>query len=234
MNKHHFEAEITWSGWAAEVEALEERVYGEVRVRAEWNVPGDAPVIRVPLRVIDERERGDARDIPAFVELFFHDAFLLLNLATPGSFGGVISVTGGVYRVRELIFDARVFESAKRSFVPLREVVRWYDALQIGTRQLSTSPEAKALFHLLHLARGPENDEMSVLRLAQCAEVLNVTESLAPLFALRDAIVRGTAPVLHPMQDDALDASIDEHDWTVAVDHASSAVVRTLQTLAHR
>ena len=46
----------------------------------------------MPLHVVDERVNGDARDIPAFVELFFHDAFLVGNLARPGSFGGVIAV----------------------------------------------------------------------------------------------------------------------------------------------
>jgi hypothetical protein len=242
MNEYHFDAEITLSGRAAEAdrEELGERAYatgaGAVRVRAEWSAPNDVPVLRVPLHVVDERANGDARDVPAFVELFFHDAFLLFNLAAPGSFGGVISLSGGEYRLRELALDARVFESAAAAkSLPLRDVVAWYDALRIGTSQIAATGVAKALFHLLHLARGPEDDQTSVLRLARAAEALGVrAETLAPLFAHRDAIARGTAPVLHPMADDALDASVDSAslDWTAAVDDAAGVVIGALQSLA--
>jgi hypothetical protein len=239
MNEYHFDTEITLSGRAAEVdrEELRERVYatgaGAVRVRAEWSPPNDAPVLRVPLRVVDERANGDARDIPAFVELFFHDVFLLFNIAAPGSFGGVISVSGGDYRVRELALDARVFESALAAkSLPLRDVIAWYDALQIGTSQLATTGVAKALFHLLNLARGPEDDETSVMRLAQASEALAApAETLTPLFARRDAVARGTSSVLHPMADDALDASVDAAslDWTAVVDAAAGVIVGILQ-----
>jgi hypothetical protein len=240
MNEHHFDAEIMLSGRAveAEREALGERVYatdaGTVRVRAEWPAaaPDGAPVMRVPLRVVDERPNGDPRDIPAFVELFFHDAFLLFNLASPGSFGGVVSVSGGTYRVNEIALDARVFEYASASLaaLPLRAVTAWYDSLQNGTRQLATDGVTKALFHLLHLARGPENDDMTVIRLAQSAEALAVPAG--ELATLRDEIVRGTAAVLHPMMDDALDPAVDGVDWTVAIDHAAGRVIGKLQALA--
>ncbi len=245
-NEYHFDAEITLSGRAAEGNreiwrnaeaALRERVYatdaGAVRVRAEWSGPADVPAIRVPLHVADERANGDARDVPAFVELFFHDAFLLFNIAAPGSFGGTVSVSGGAYRVHELALDARVFESAANAkSLPLGDVVRWYDALQIGSRQLATSGVAKALFHLLHLARTAEDDEVSVIRLANAAKALG-NESLEPLFALRDAIARGTAPVVHPMHDDALDERVEDEslDWTAVVDDAAGVVVGTLQSL---
>jgi hypothetical protein len=239
MNEYHFDAEITLSGRAAEADRgeLNERVYatgtGGVRVRAEWSAPNGAPVLRVPLHVVDDRVNGDARDIPAFVELFFHDAFLLLNLASPGSFGGVIAVSGGDYRVHEVALDARVFENALAAkSLPLRDVIAWYDALQIGTSQLATTGVAKALFHLLHLARGPEDDQTSVMRLAQAAEALGApAETLAPLFAHRDAIARGTALVLHPMADDALDARVDDAslDWTTVVDDAAGVVIGIIQ-----
>lgn len=240
MSEHHFDAEIMLSGRAAEAdrEALGERVYatdaGTVRVRAEWSAPADGtPVIRVPLQVVDERANGDARDVPAFVELYFHDAFLLFNLAAPGSFGGVVSVSGGAYRVNELTFDARVFEyvSASLAALPLHDVAAWYDSLQNGTQQLATTGVTKALFHLLHLARGTEDDDMTVIRLAQSAEALQVpVEALA---ALRETILRGIAPVLHPMADDALDSTLDDpsFDRSAAIDDAARRVIGTLQSL---
>jgi hypothetical protein len=239
MSEHHFDAEIMLSGRAAEAdrETLNERVYatdaGTVRVRAEWSAPNGTPVIRVPLHVVDERANGDARDIPAFVELFFHDAFLLFNLAAPGSFGGTISVSGGSYRVNELTFDARLFEyvSASLAALPLSDVAAWYDSLQNGTHQLATTGVTKALFHLLHLARGAEDDDMTVIRLAHSAAALQVpVEALA---ALRETILRGTAPVLHPMADDALDPTLDDPslDRSAIIDDAARRVIGTLQSL---
>ncbi len=239
MSEHHFDAEIMFSGRAAEAdrETLGERVYatdaGTVRVRAEWSTPNGTPVIRVPLHVVDERPNGDPRDVPAFVELFFHDAFLLFNLAAPGSFGGVVSVSGGAYRVNELTFDARLFEytSASLAALPLHDVAAWYDSIQNSTRQLAATGVTKALFHLLHLARGAEDDDMTVIRLAGAAEALQVpVEALA---ALRETILRGTAAVLHPMADDALDATLDDPslDWSAAIDDAARRVIGTLQSL---
>lgn len=240
MSEHHFDAEIMLTGRAAEAdrETLGERVYateaGTVRVRAEWSAPTNGtPVIRVPLHVVDERANGDARDVPAFVELFFHDAFLLFNLAAPGSFGGTISVSGGAYRVHELTFDARLFEYAAASLaaLPLSDVAAWYDSLQNGTSQLATTAVTKALFQLLHLARGAEDDDMAVIRLAQSAEALQVpVEGVA---ALRETILRGIAPVLHPMADDALDATLDDpsFDRSAAIDDAARQVIGTLQSL---
>ena len=237
MNEYHFDAEVMLSGRAveAEREALRERVYatdaGAVRMRAEWSAPKDNPVIRVQLDVTDERANGDARDIPAFVELFFHDAFLLFNLAAPGSFGGVVSVSGGAYLVNEVSLDACVFEYASASLatLPLSDVIAWYDSLGNGTRQLATTGVAKALFHLLHLARCPESDDATVIRLALSAEALALP--LNGIGELRDAVVRGTAPVLHPMADDALDPAAGEIDWTRTIDDGAARVIGALQTL---
>jgi hypothetical protein len=233
MNEHHFDAEILLSDrvegtdWVGAADVLRERVYGAVRVRADWSAPNGAPVVRVPVQVIG----CDARNAPAYVELFSHDIFLILNIAAPGSFGGVVSVSGGEYRVNELAFDARVFAYAASSLrrLPLRDVASWFDALEIGTRQVATNGVTRALFHLLHLARGVEDDEATVMRLARAADALEVpVQTLAPL---REMIARGTAPVLHPMMDDALDPAIDDPslDWSAAIDDAASRVIGALQ-----
>ncbi|HEX2060955.1 MAG TPA: hypothetical protein VHK90_09455 [Thermoanaerobaculia bacterium] len=234
MTEHHFEAEITGK-LNTNAGALRERVYatniGMVRVEAEWPEANDEPSMRVPVHVIDTRENGDARDIPAFVELFFHDAFLILNLAAPGSFGGVIATSGGALRVRELTLDAQLFDvvaSASRR-LPLADVARWYDALQIGTQQVATTPIAKALFHLLHLARTPESDWLTVLHLAQAAEALGVANE--SVLELLETIAGGGMPVLHPMHDDALDPRVEEGAVAMidAIDDTMRAIVAELQ-----
>jgi hypothetical protein len=171
---------------------------------AEWSASNGAPAMRVPLHVTDERANGDARDIPAFVELFFHDVFLLCNLAAPGSFSGVVSVSGGAYRVNELAFDARVFEYARTSLDTrrLRDVAA-YDSLQNGTRQIATNGVAKALASSpppRAQFRGRRHDGHPPRAIGR-----GFVGAGEPLIRLRDAIARGATPVLHPMADDALD-----------------------------
>ena len=227
MNQFRFEAEIAVAD-AAPVDVVRERGYGAVRVSAEWPAQMAAPEVRVALHV-----RGDLepRDAPAYVELFFHDVFLLLNLASPGSFGGTISITGGELRVRELTFDPRVFSyAAPLATLPLANVVAWYDGLKLGTQQLATGGVATALVQLLHLARGPESEEEAVLRLAIAAKALGV-DAPPRLFELRDDIANGRGPIIHPMHDDALDPRVEDltAEWIEVADAAAHAVIAALQ-----
>jgi hypothetical protein len=231
MSDYHFEAEISGS-LTIDAKALRERAYraaaGVVRVRAQWPRPSEEPSLRMPLQVIDESASLDARDVPAYVELFLHDAFLILNLAQPGSFSGVIATSGGEYRVRELTLDASIFTYAKARPLPLDDVAAWFESLPLGTEQIATTDIAKALFHLLHIARGAEPE----LRLTFALEALfDDAPARAPrLFELRDSILRGDAPVVHPMEDDALDPRIEDVDWTEAIDEAAAAVIAELQS----
>ncbi len=237
MTEHHFENEITRTAPIAihDAEALRERAYvtaaGTVRVRADWSaIDSEEPAVRVPLVVSDERTSGHARDLPAFVELFFHDAFLMFNIAAPGSFGGVIATSGGEYRVRELTLEPHLFAYARvRNTLELRDVVAWYDSLELGTQQLAENDVAKVLTHLLQLARSAEDDTLIVVRLAHALEVLQLRSDR--LFALRDAICNGTAPVVHPMHDEVLDERLEDGalDWTGAIDGAANLVVAALQ-----
>jgi hypothetical protein len=216
-------------------------------VSADWRSfldrDEDDALVAFDVNVADEREKADARDVVSFVELFFHDVFLLLNVAVPGSFGGVIAILAdGGHRASEVALSARSFEYAWATAtrnggpsiepLPLADVVRWYDALQVGTQQLATTDVTKALFVLLHLARGEENESASVLLLGQALESLPAHNEAPPrFFELRDAIVHGTAPVLHPMADDALDDRVDDASLELvnAADLASSLVVSAIQ-----
>jgi len=228
MKSFRFEAEIALAD-ATPADVVHERVYDGVRVTAEWPATIAHPEVRVTLEV---RGDLDPRDAPAYVELFFHDVFLLLNLASPGSFGGTIAITGGELRVRELTFDARVFAyAAPLATLPLADVVAWYDGLQLGTRQLAMSGVATALFQLLHLARGPEREEDSILRLATAADALSSAAVPQRLFELRDDIALGRVPVAHPMHDDALDPRIEDatREWIEVADAAARAVIGALQ-----
>ncbi len=229
MSEFGFEAEIVL-GDAAPSDIVRERVYGEVRVSAKWPDALVPPVIRVAVEVRGDVDRKDA---PAYAELFFHDVFLLLNLASPGSFGGTITITGGELRVRELTFDARVFAyAAPFATLRLADVVRWYDSLGIGTQQIAATGAATALVQLLHLARSPERDDESIVRLAIAAEAVVAKEHIPPrLLALRDDIAHGRVPIIHPMHDDAFDPRVEDatREWIEVADAAACLVIGALQ-----
>jgi hypothetical protein len=219
MNEYRFEAMKPREG-----EVVRERAFGEVLVRADWA----AKTLAVS---------GDPQpaDVPAYLELFFHDVFLLLNLATPGAFAGDVAITGGELRVRPLRFDARMFAGAGR--LPLADVIAWYDGLQLGTRQVATSAEGIALFELLYLARMDEDEEQSIVRLARAVEaLLGRPASLQRLFELREDIAFGRVPVFHPMHDDALDPRVEAatREWIDVADAAAAAVVGALQERIRR
>jgi|SRR6185436_6371483 len=227
MSQFRFEAEIVRAEQIP-AEVIRERVYGSVRVTADWPANLATHEIRVALEVSGDVDR---RNAPAYAELFFHDVFLLLNLAAPGSFGGTITITGGELRVRELAFSPRLFEYASHlEHLPLADVVAWYDGLQLGTQQLATSDTAIALFQLLHLSRGEENEEQSILRLASAADaLLGRPDPLRRLFELRDSLDR--VPAFHPVHDDGLDPRVGDatREWIEVSDAAATAVIAALQ-----
>src|ERR1043166_3367012 len=102
MNEHKFSAEVArqtrvpdavdfFRGTAA---ALRDRAYGNILVQTDWTpLASDDDIVRIDVAVIDAEGRLAPRDVAAYVELFFHEAFLLFNIASPGSFGGAVTGT---------------------------------------------------------------------------------------------------------------------------------------------
>jgi len=185
------------------------RSYGSILVQADWSpLASDEDIVRIDLRVSGDLAASDA---PAYVELFFHDAFLLFNIALPGSFGGAVTVTGGEFRVNDLSFDAAPFACGADS-MPLSEVVAWYPA---GTNQIASTQMQTVLFHLLHIGRGGHDEWMQRARLNECLKALGIDESIDEI------------PVVHPMHDETLDARIDD----AAADIVDRAMVRVLTAI---
>ncbi|HYO78330.1 MAG TPA: hypothetical protein VE010_17860 [Thermoanaerobaculia bacterium] len=218
--------------WRDAAAVLRERVYttetGAVTVRADWTaMQPEATIVQLEIDVEDRRAQIGARDFPTFVERYLHDVFLLLNVAVPGAFGGVISTTGGEFRVEELTFDASLFEYAwvhalrgrrlRIAALPLSDVTRWYDALGVGMRDTAENATETVLFHLLHIARA--NDECATrVRLAQCLDALQIDDH-----AVRTALDLRSAPVLHPLHD------VDEIEVADAIDRAAALVIAAVQ-----
>lgn len=208
MNEYRFTAEIARQTRTATA-SIPERSYGGIRVLADWTpLASDDDIVRIDVRVTGDL---DPRDAPSYVELFFHDVFLILNIATPSSFGGVITVTGGEFRVNDLSFDATPFACGITSSIPLSEVASWYPS---ETSQIAATPMQTVLFHLLHIARGGDDEWMQRVRLIECLRALGIDEPIDEM------------PIIHPMHDESLDARIDDTD---VVDRAMLRVLTAIQ-----
>jgi hypothetical protein len=223
MNKHRFSVEVArqtrgpnavefFRGAAV---VLCDRAYGDILVQADWTpLASQEDVVRIDVTVTGELA---ARDVPAYVELFFHDAFLLFNIALPGSFGGAITISGGEFRVNGLSFDAAPFACGALS-VPLAEVVDWYPR---ETNQIASTPMQNVLFHLLHIGRGGRDEWMQRARLNECLKALGAGVALEEI------------AVIHPMHDETLDARVDDAATDI-VDRTMVRVLTAVQDATHR
>jgi hypothetical protein len=220
MNEYRFSAEVARQTHPANAvdffrdaaAAVNERDYDGIRVQADWTpLASDEDIVRIDVIVTGQLA---PRDVPAYVELFFHDAFLLFNIAAPGSFGGAITVSGE-FRVNDLSFDAAPFACGAPS-MPLAEVVAWYPAT---TNQLASTPIQTVLFHLLHIGRGGHDEWMLRERLNACLNALGIAEPI-------DEIA-----VVHPMHDEALDSRVDDAATDI-IDRAMLRVLAAIQEAA--
>jgi len=219
MNTHKFSAEVARQSrvpnagefFRDAANVLCDRAYGDILVQADWTpLASNDDVVRIDVTVSGELE---ARDVPAYVELFFHDAFLLFNIALPGSFGGAITISGGEFRVNDLSFDAAPFACGAAS-VPLAEVVDWYRA---ETSQIASTGIETVLFHLLHIGRGGHDEWMQRARLYECQKALGIDDALPEI------------AVIHPMHDETLDGRLEDD---ANVDRAMTRVLTAVQDAA--
>jgi len=225
MNEYRFTAEVARSIRDRNAELwrsglLRERAYttreGIIRVGADWEpLVSEEEIVRIDVWAIDDGGHLAARDVPSFVELFFHDVFLLINIADPGSFGGAVTVSGGEFRVNDMVFDASAFAcSASSPALPLSEVLAWYRG---GTEQMATTPMQRVLFHLLHIARGECDEWMLRARLTDCLMALGISD-----------LVVADVPLLHPLHDEMLDERVDD-SVSEETDRAMAKVLMAIQ-----
>lgn len=227
MNEHRFTAEVARHArgagaakelWNSATTSLKERVYttpgGIVRVRTDWGpLASEEDIVRVDVTVIDENGHLAPRDVPSFVELFFYDAFLLFNIAVPGSFSAAITVSGGEYRVNEITFDAAPFAAGVSTAVPLNDVVTWFHG---GTEQVASTPMQKVLFHLLYIGCNGADEWTLRARLDACLQELGISEPSLE------------ASIIHPMHDEALDDRLDDSAME-PIDRAMARVLTVVQ-----
>lgn len=178
--------EIDWRPVASEMlrqARYTAREYQKLSRRQKERTGRRLGAIRIPA-VVTEAGRQRRHRTPALdlLRLAVHEAFLILNIAVPGSFSAAqmrIETERYPYPVS---MRAELFEDAWISAIhqkwpsitplPVSDVISWHRGLGLGTTQVATSRIAKALFSIQHASQIVREDPTVVIWLAQCLESL--------------------------------------------------------------
>lgn len=120
-----------------------------------------------------------------YLELFFYEIFLVMNLSGPGSCNFErTSIRDDTEKdlSQHLGLSAHLFARSWDIFhenqwpfiqyIPLKTSWNWYQSLNIGTKQLAETSMERALFALVSMAKTSNFDPSSVLWLAHILEAL--------------------------------------------------------------
>ncbi len=205
-----------------------------------------------------------------FLELFLYDFFLCLNLSAPGScdfFSAYIDPPQGKRSDMKLsasLFEGLWMRDVKANWglinrVPLRQVVQWFDSLDLGTRQIAASRMERSLFALLHLCHLDGAEPSDLVWLAHILEALydtpkeTITKSLQDrvcavlsipeekkkpirkqlrdFYDARSKFVHGEFAVTHPLSNDFLDEEAHKLQGFIlgTTDFGAAVCIATLQ-----
>ncbi len=203
---------------------------------------------------------GKNKTYPGFyLEIFLYEMFAIANLALPGvadfyslSFQGEnerqplkLKYPVDTLKLSAHIFDSCWVESLQGNWptlrrIPLRKVICWFNALDIGVKQKADSGIERAIFALYHLCKlegglesviwifhGLEaffdtrvgvnisglNRRISMLLDLDAKKKIYFRKKLQELYNLRSSFVHGNYSILHPLQNEIVDHRL-EADYT--------------------
>lgn len=184
-----------------------------------------------------------------FLELYIYEFYFVANMAVPGvaqfytlSFNPSRGKEPIRPRLSSYAFDHNWMRSLGGQWpalrqLPFNEVVKWYDTLNIGTKQQADTGTERAIFAIYHLSRMDievesvvwifhgleallatqvgENISGLVRRVALLLEASesqakSINKKIRQLYDMRSALVHGGYPVAHPMRNQALDRRLDD------------------------
>jgi hypothetical protein len=221
---------------------------------------------------ITARSAG-GRNLSGAVESALHDVFLIMNIAVPGCCNfykaelvhperkGDLSLSNTNFELCTL--PSKSFKRPKAKFLPLRNVISWYDVIRVGATQVPNSPSERALFALLHLAK-LDGDLLSVVWIFYALESLLQTrvgenfgsivkrltlllelgsneiailrKQMRVLYDMRSSVIHGGFEVIHPMNNDGLDKRAERVFGHVldAIEYGHAIVVAAIQKMVER
>lgn len=120
-----------------------------------------------------------------YLELFFYELFLVMNLSGPGccNFASTsISDTSGNMFTHNFELSSHYFAHSwdiydenkwpKIQYIPLITTWNWYESLNIDTKQLADTSTERALFALMTIAKNSLFDATTVIWLSHALEAL--------------------------------------------------------------
>ena len=209
---------------------------------------------------------------PYIAESVIYDIFIIMNIAAPGCCNFYKAELVGSDAKREISLPSGEFELGvlppipnrklpSIAFIPLQDVVSWYDSVRVGVKQVPTNATERAIFTLLHLARldidpvsivwffyalesllktrvgenfGSIVRRLSLLLNLSPEDAIGLKKQLRILYDHRSAIVHGGFKVMHPMNVDGLDDTLSSHigDLLSASAYAHVVLVSAFQRMA--
>ncbi|ODA41063.1 HEPN domain-containing protein [Desulfosporosinus sp. BG] len=126
------------------------------------------------------------RIVSYYLELFFYELFLVLNLSGPGCCNfSKTNISSNTVRNRfnhQLNLSSNFFENAWDIYfnekwpivkcIPLNNSWNWYQSLNIGTKQLANTRIERVLFALMTISKNSIFDATNVIWLAHALEAL--------------------------------------------------------------
>jgi hypothetical protein len=270
--------DVNWQRLANRIRSIDE-VYGSVSTGGL--APNSSALRRVmrPLKIPAKVTICGENDISSyqwyptfFVEAYLHEVFLVANLAVPGSANFYsLTVTGqdehlpAEVRLTQFAFENAWIDSLDGKWptlqaLPGEDVCEWFKALDIGYKQRAETGIEKALYVLLHLAKGDaridsitwifhglealvstrvgESVSGMVRRLGVVLELdareqKLLNQRLRKLYDLRSSFVHGGYAVPHPVNSEVIDRSLDGHmsDLYELTQFGAALLIATLQSL---
>jgi hypothetical protein len=187
-----------------------------------------------------------AGNLDGVVESVIHDVFLMMNIAAPGCCNFYRAKLVNEKSTREVSLSSSEFElcvlpSQRRlltaRFVPIDQVVTWYETVRPTVGQIPNSATERAMFALLHLAKVESEMTLSVIWLFYAfesllqtkvgenfssivrrltlllglpnSEIPTMKKQIRILYDLRSSIVHGGFEAIHPMNNESLDKRVE-------------------------
>ncbi|MCL5773789.1 MAG: HEPN domain-containing protein [Firmicutes bacterium] len=203
--------------------------------------------LKVTLDNLDFKSDVKKRELGEYLQNYLYHLFLISNLSAPGCFNlfntslknnTFLKINNSTFQLSSSSFDISWIRSIQSGWpkiksVSLPKVLKWYNKLNLGLRQLANSRVERGLFALLHVCKGNSPpDPTDLLWLAHALEALydapqssiektlrnriflvlgspdkdskKVEKNIKEFYDLRSRFVHGDLPISIPDEDNEL------------------------------
>ncbi|MBZ9616798.1 HEPN domain-containing protein [Clostridium estertheticum] len=214
---------------------------------------------------------GQKNYLSYYVNAYLYELFFILNISIPGSitlYGATLNVDliKTRFDMDDYFFGASLEWSNdvdwfKILYVPTKDVVKWYESLNIGIRQLSKTNLERVIFSLLHICSEKHSSLNGLVSLTHSLESLfgspknaisttiinrsfkilgeprqgsrKIKRMFNEFYDLRSRYVHGEYNIPHPSFNNILDEDLEDYSYKILESYSMgfSIVVACIQLM---